>query len=349
MQELGTLNRKSATVHKVAERAGVSIATVSRVARGIGQVSPETRERVQAAIAELGYRPSHLGVALVARRHDALGLVFPGLSGPYFSEVINGFESQTVAARQAVLILGTHMLGHGDEQVLEMATRVDGIAIFGGTVADSIVHGLLSAGIPTVLMAGHPISGAPVVRAENYRSALALNLHLIRDHGYHHLAFIGDTTNSPDVGDRWRGFVDAHRMTGLDLPGEPIRTGIDQAGGLVATRQLLDLSEPPRAIVCANDEIALGAYSVAQARGIQIPDHLAITGWDDISMASLVSPPLSTIRQPMRDLGARTAQLLLSRIRGEELDETDIVLPTKVVIRASCGCSQNGPHSPDLP
>ena len=337
--------RNGSTVHEVASHAGVSIATVSRVARGIGQVAPETRRRVEAAIAELVYRPSHFGRALAARRHAALGIVFPGLSGPYYSEVIHGFEAEAVAARQSVLILGTHLLSHSDEQVLEMAARVDGLAVFGGTIADATVAKLGSDRVPTVLLARHPLAGVPTVRVENVRSTTELSLHLIRHHGYESIAFVGNPANSPDVTDRWRGFVAAHRRAGIAPPDDPVRVGLDQAGGLVGAARLLDGERPPRAMVCANDEIALGAYGAAAARGVRIPEDLAVTGWDDIAMANLVSPPLSTVRQPMRELGARTARILLARIRGECEEPTDLLLPTVVTIRASCGCPRDGPRA----
>lgn len=346
---------KDSTVREVASRAGVSIATVSRVARGIGQVAPETRRRVLLAIDELEYRPSHLGRALVARRHAALGIVFPGLSGPYYSEVIHGFEAEAVGARQSVLILGTHLLGHADEQVREMARRVDGLAIFGGTVAEATIAKLVADRVPTVLLAGHPLPGVPTVRAENVGATTALTLHLLRTHGYERLAFVGNPVGSPDVGDRWLGFVVAHRHAGIAPPPEPIRVGMGQADGLVAAARLLDGDRPPRAIVCANDETALGVYGAATARGVRIPDELAVTGWDDIPLARLVSPSLTTVRQPMRDLGTRTARLLLARIRGvgedgEDGDEApDVVLPTEPVLRASCGCAVEGAPVPGDP
>ena len=342
------MGRSSATVREVARRANVSIATVSRVARGIGQVAPETRDRVLAVIEEVGYRPSHLGQALAARRHAALGIVFPGLSGPYYSEVIHGFEVEAVAARQSLLILGTHLLSHSDDQVLELAGRVDGLAVFGGTVADATVRKLWGERVPTVLLARHPIDGVPTVRAENLRSTVALTLHLLRDHGYAPLAFVGNPTNSPDVTDRWRGFLEAHRQAGVAPIEEPTRVGLDQVAGLLGATRLLAGERPPRALVCANDEIALGAYGAAAARGIAIPDALAITGWDDIPLARLVSPPLSTVRQPMRELGARTARTLLARIRGERDAEPDAMLPTEVVIRGSCGCRYDRVPAADL-
>lgn len=335
------------TVREVAGRANVSIATVSRVVRGVGQVAPETRRRVEAAIADLEYRPSHFGRALVERRHAALGIVFPGLSGPYYSEVIHGLEAEAVTARQSVLILGTHLLRQADELVLEMASRVDGLAVFGGTVTDATLRRLVDRRVPIVLLARRPLDGVPTVRVDNFAPTHALTLHLLRVHGYERLAFIGNPRGSPDVTDRWRGFVAAHREVGVAPPAEPVRVGLGQADGLVAAARLLDGEQPPRALVCANDETATGAYGAATARGVRIPHQLAITGWDDIPLARLLSPPLTTVHQPMRELGARTAQVLLARIRGEDVGASDVVLPTRLELRASCGCPGGDLGSPD--
>ena len=332
--------RNGTTVREVADRAGVSIATVSRVARGIGQVAPDTRRRVLSAIDDLGYRPSHLGRALVERRHAALGIVFPGLSGPYYTEVIGGFESEAIAARQSVLILGTHLLGHSDDQVMEIATRVDGLAIFGGTVATTSIQRLVASGLPTVLLASPPLAGASSVRSENRAAARHLTGHLLRVHGYRRIVFVGNPDRSPDVTERWRGFSDAFRDTNLEPPAEPVRSVLDQAAGLRAAADLLDADDPPRAMVCANDETAFGAYKSAAARGVRIPEDLAITGWDDLPLAELVSPPLTTVRQPMRELGALTARRLLAGIRHADDYPPDVVLNTELIIRASCGCRE---------
>jgi LacI family transcriptional regulator len=252
--------------------------------------------------------------------------------------VINGFEAEAVAARLSVLILGTHLLKHSEELVLEMADRVDGLAILCGTCSDETVRRLDESGVPIVLMARHPIDGIPTVRVDNTRPTIDLTLHLLQVHGYRDLVFVGNPEGSPDTTDRWEAFVEAHRLAGVEPPHEPIRVGQDQKDGLLAANLLLDRASPPRALVCTNDETALGAYSAATTRGVRIPEQLAITGWDDITMASLLTPPLTTVRQPMRELGTKTAQLLLARINRELDGPADVVLPTETLIRASCGC-----------
>lgn len=326
------------TVREIARLAGVSVATVSRVSNGTGQVSEETRRRVLRAIEEHGYRPHHLGRALAARRHGAVGLVFPGLSGPYFSELIQGFESEAVQTRTSVHILCTHLRADSDAEVVEMAHRVDGLAVLGGTVSAETI-GELAAMLPVVVLAGDALPGVPAVRVDNAAATAGLTRHLLADHGLRRLEFVGDPTGSPDVTARWEGFRDAHRSLGLPLPRAPIRVGLQQHDGVFAIAQLLRRTIRPQGVVCANDETALGLLVGASGRGLRVPDELAITGFDDIPMAALVTPALTTVRQPVRELAARTARLLLEvTAGGADRPETELVLPTELVIRGSCGC-----------
>ncbi|MFD2081246.1 LacI family transcriptional regulator [Actinopolymorpha cephalotaxi] len=334
---------KGSTLHEIARDAGVSIATVSRVARGVGQVSPATRMKVQEAIDRHNFRPSHFGRALVNRRHGALGIVFPGLSGPYYSDVINGFEEEAVNAQVSVHIMGTHFLRQSVDMVLDMADRVDGIAVMGDVIPEDAVRRLTDRGERVVLLAGGPLVGVPTIRTENLAAMARLTTHLLSDHGYERLVFVGNPDGSSDTTYRWQGFLQAHRRLGADPPGEPIRVGLAQSNGFIAVSRLLDQKELPDAIVCANDEIALGAVVALMDRGLRVPQDLAVTGFDDISMAGLAASGLTTVHQPMRELGAETARQLLRHVEGDLDVSLDRVLETQVVIRGSCGCGVESP------
>ncbi|MEV4657012.1 LacI family DNA-binding transcriptional regulator [Micromonospora sp. NPDC049301] len=327
------------TAREIARLAGVSVATVSRVSNGTGQVSEETRRRVLRAIEEHGYRPHHLGQALAARRHGAVGLVFPGLSGPYFSELIQGFESEAVTSRTSVHILCTHLRADSDTEVIEMAHRVDGLAVLGGTLSDETLQEL-SGMLPIVVLAGGGPPGVPAVRVENTDSTAALTRHLLTDHALRRLDFVGNPSGSPDVSERWAGFREAHRQLGLPLPRAPIRVGLQQPDGVFAAEQLLRRSIRPQGIVCANDETALGVLVGASNHGLRVPEDLVITGFDDTPMAALVTPALTTVRQPVRELAAQTARLLMRVAAGDaDRNGSTLVLPTELVVRRSCGCA----------
>jgi LacI family transcriptional regulator len=332
-----TVRRGGPTIYQVAERAGVSIATVSRVHRHADRVAQPTRDRVRRAMAELSYRPSRLGRSLAHGSHDAIGIVFPDLSGPYFSTVILGYEEASSPGGRSVLILGTHGRPGSVEHVLNMADRVDGLVLLSQTIGDDIVEDLDRRGIPVVLLARPPAGGADSVRTENRGSASALVGHLI-GHGHTSIAFLGDPAGSADAGERWEGFLDAHEAAGLAPAFEPVLCGYREVDGRTAAAPLLARPDRPSAIVCANDEIALGTLDAARTQGIRVPEELAVTGWDDIPMSRHTHPALTTVRQPMLDLGRRAAALLDERISTNRTEPRHEVLPTELVVRSSCGC-----------
>lgn len=334
------MGKNDVTLEQVAAHAGVSIATVSRVARGLGPVSDGTRAVVKAAIDELGFHPSRLSRALLPRTHGALGVVLPGLSGPYHSGVIGGFAAAAAASRLSVLILGTHLLVESNDLVLDMADRVDGIAVLGGSVDNGVVDALVSHRCPVVQLAGLPRRGVPTVRCESTEAVRSLTRHLLVDHEYGRLAFVGNPVGSPDAAARWMGFRAAHRDAGRTVPNNPVRVGHDQDGGMGAVGQLLKMRTLPRAVVCANDETALGVLVALLGNGLRVPEDIALTGFDDLSTSALTSPSLTTVRQPMRELGERALQTLLALIEGVAVPTMDLVLPTEIVLRSSCGCPE---------
>jgi LacI family transcriptional regulator len=341
------VGKNDVTLEQVAAHAGVSIATVSRVARGIGPVSDGTRAVVKAAIDELGFHPSRLGRTLLPRTHGALGVVLPGFSGPYHSGIIGGFEAAAIAARLSVLILGTHLLAESNDLVLDMADRVDGIAVLGGSVDHGVIDALVSHHCPVVQVAGLPRGGIPTIRCESNDAIRALTGHLLVDHGYERLAFVGNPVGSPDASARWMGFRSAHREARRTVPNNPVRVGHDQGGGMFAAEQLLKMRTLPRAVVCVNDETALGVLVALLGNGLRVPEDIALTGFDDLPTSALTSPPLTTVRQPMRELGERALHTLRALIDGDAVPSMDVVLPTEIILRSSCGCPR-AQARPDL-
>jgi LacI family transcriptional regulator len=327
-------------VRQIAELAGVSTATVSRVYRGIGQVSPEMRERVSRAIAEHGYRPSHFGTALANRRNGTLGIVFPGLSGPYFGELIEGFDRAAITAGVSVNILGTHALRDTAADLEAMTERVDGLAVHAGVVDEETIRRLAEL-VPVVVIGGDPDGagipeGALQVRSDHSHMR-ELVAHLIHDHGRTRLAFLGRPSDSPDIQSRYDNYAAALRDAGLE-PAAPIHAWLAQADGVLAAPRILDLLRAGEidGVVAANDELALGLMFALLSEGLIAGRDLALTGVDDVPMSSLVSPGLTTLARPLRDLSGIAAGLLLDLIAGRPAQSA--VVPSQVIRRGSCGC-----------
>ncbi|MGH3741240.1 MAG: LacI family DNA-binding transcriptional regulator [Micromonosporaceae bacterium] len=321
-------------VYQVAARAGVSIATVSRALREGTPVSPQTRERVLAAAKELSWRPNQAAQALAGVSHNAVAIVFPDLAGPYYARVISGFESEVVRQGSAVMVLATHGRAASELMVRDLAVRVDGLVIMDQTIPDSTVAEIVVE-TPVILLARPGFEAVGSVRSENVQAAVSVTRHLF-GHGLRRLRFMGDPARTPDVRERWLGFVQAHAADDVPLPAEPLRcAGFEAEHGYQAALDVLQDSAID-GIVCANDELASGVYRAAADTGRVIPDDLAVTGWDDVSLAEHVSPPLTTIRQQVGDLGATAARLLFDRMEAREAP--DRVLPTELVVRESCGC-----------
>jgi LacI family transcriptional regulator, galactose operon repressor len=327
-------DRRPVTIYEVADRAGVSIATVSRALRDSDLVAPSTRQRVRRVAEELRFRPSRAGRALAEGQHAANGIVFPDLSGPYYAEVVLGYEEVVAELGRSVLILATQGRDNAADLVHELAGRVDGMVIMGRTVGDAVVARIADTGLPLVLLARPPVGLVDTVTADNEDSARTVTEHLI-GHGYRRFEFLGDPAQSPDVAGRHAGFVAALTEGGLTAPAKPVRCAFDVNAGYAAARETLRKRTRPQALVCANDEVALGALRAAEDLGLSVPGDLALTGWDDIMAADYAR--LTTVHQSMRELGATAAHWLDQRISGTSPGVRREVLPTRLVIRTSCG------------
>lgn len=335
---------QGATLHDVAARAGVSIATVSRVVRNVDRVSPVTRLRVMDAVTELGYQPNESGRALVNRKHDTLGLIVPGLLGPFFAEVVQGCTETALEHRKSVLVFSTHMLANASDQIVALVGRVDGLAIMGGTISPALLSTLKSTGCPLVLVSQHPDQHIPTVRVDNRTGTRALVRHLIDDHGYRNFEIAGSVSVGPDAIDRWHAAIETLDEAGIDSPTEPIPAAFEFRSGPSIADHLLALPRLPDVLLCGNDEIAIGTIGALKSRGVNVPEDMAVTGWDDILQAAHSAPPLTTVQQFPRQIGQQAARTLLALIEGEHVSG-DHVLPTQPVIRESCGCPS--PHGPD--
>jgi LacI family transcriptional regulator len=326
---------RPATIYDVAALAKLSIATVSRVLQGTGPVSAKAKARVDQAAHELNYVPLRAARSLAVQRHEAHGLVLPDLAGPFYGDLLMGYERWAGEHGQSVILTVTHGNPDPARSLRDLAGRVDGIVVHGNALDLPAVQDLRRANVPVVLVAHPPVPGCDSVRTESASSAERLTSRLI-EHGRRRLLFVGDPASSYDVSERYAGFSAALQSRGLQVT-EPIRAPLTEEAGAVFASKLLETTAAVEGLVCANDELALAVLKTLREGGVVVPDQIVVTGWDDVMAARYVLPGLTTVRQPMAELGRLAAQRLHERITGERTRARNDVLGTELVLRGSCG------------
>jgi len=360
------------TIYDVARAAGVSIASVSRVLNGRRNPRPETRDRVQRAVAELGFVPDSAARALSVRLKEVVGIVVrrPLSAGPpvlapwvqagawdtglisydafadeteslQFHDLVNrGVEQAAQRRGFDLLIRSVDITDHdAGRRVLALARKSDGLILHDRVLEPGQLE-LLSRQIPIITLAGVSTPTTANVGSDNQAGMRALARHLLYDHGYSTLGYLSGYGDSPDSQARLETLAAEARTAGAVLFSGPHWQGnYYAAGAAVVTERLLASGTPlPRVIVCANDQSALGAMYVLRRSGVDVPGRVAVTGFDDIPMARHLHPQLTTVRQPIGELGETAFEMLYSMISGEQPAERDIALPTRLMCRESCGC-----------
>ncbi len=341
------------TIYEVASRSGVSTATVSRAMQGEDGMSAKTRDRVLAAANELAWVPDGRARGLATRRAGIVGILFHDLDASgeaeeesplYLDEVIRGAERAATAGGDALLIAATRGRS-GRELAFSVSGKVDGLVVLARSVSKPDIAAL-SRTLPIVTVAIRSRSNPFDDISVDIRGAMrGLVEHLIVVHGYRDLIFIGGPARSPDSMERFAGYRDALRTHQLPVPSSPYADGgFTEAGGARAVRALLT-ERIPEVIVCGNDEMAIGALGVLRTAKLAVPGDVAVTGFDDIASARHVRPTLTTVHQPMRDVGEQAVRMLLDRIVHPDAKRRAALLPTEPRIRRSCGCAvRTTPH-----
>jgi LacI family transcriptional regulator len=343
------------TIYDVARAAGVSIASVSRVLNDRRNPREETRERVLHAVAELGFIPDGAARALSGRLKEVVGVVIrrvrwvEATDGAFaeedesliFTDVINrGIEFAAQRQGFNLLLSSVDVDDHDvSRRLLALARKSDGLILHDRVLEpDQLEH--LSRRVPVVTLANVPTSTTTNVHGDNSSGMRELARHLLADHGYRTLAYVAGLADSPDSLARGEAVAAEVAAAGATLLTGPQWQGNYYAAGgaRVIDRLIADGATLPRAIACANDQTALGVmYSLAQ-HGIDVPGDVAVTGFDDILMARHLRPQLTTVRQPIQDIGAVAFDVLHSMVISGVVPEQDITLPTRLIVRESCGC-----------
>jgi LacI family transcriptional regulator, galactose operon repressor len=334
----------SASIKEVALKAGVSIATVSRVINDKGPVAVETRQRILAAIEQLRYVPHGAARSLITNQTDTIGVLLPDLYGEFFSEVIRGID---LAARRSgfhVLISGFHSDRAEIEAVLRaLRGRVDGLIVLSPDVDAQALRRNLPETLPVVLL-NTRVNGRgdgaafDAINVDNHGGAFAMVRHLAAL-GHRRIALIRGPAENADARERLRGYRDALRAEGiapspeLEIPGD-----FSEDSGYRAGRQLLALEPRPEAVFAANDSMAIGCLFALREAGVEVPGGVALAGFDDIPIARYVTPQLSSVHVPIAELGTRAMERLLHAVEHKnEHERRQETVPTALVVRGSCG------------
>jgi LacI family transcriptional regulator len=338
----------SASIKEVALKAGVSIATVSRVLNDKGPVAVETRQRILAAIEQLRYVPHGAARSLITNQTDTTGVLLPDLYGEFFSEVIRGID---LAARRSgfhVLISGFHSDRAEIEAVLRaLRGRVDGLIVLSPDVDAQSLRRNLPETLPVVLL-NTPVDGDgadfDAINLDNHGGAFAMVRHLA-GLGHRRIAFLRGPEENADARERLRGYRDA--LLSLEIAGEgALELGGDfsEESGYRAGQRLLALQPRPTAVFAANDSMAIGCLFALREAGARVPGDIALAGFDDIPIARYITPSLSSVHVPIAELGTRAMERLLhavDRKNGHERRQETVA--TTLVVRGSCGGGATDP------
>jgi LacI family transcriptional regulator len=346
MTDLQTV-AKHATIGDVAERAGVSIATVSRVLNRTTRVSDETAARVQNAIDELGFVPQAAARHLASRKTSTLGLLLPEVSSEFFFPILRGIESAT---RQAGFDLLIATVGEPDDPARPTGAagvhsplgihNTDGLLIFGDLADPRSLAQFTRLNFPVVLLyhAAPPGSGITSILVENKNGARRLVSHLIEVHGAQRIAFLGGPDGNEDSGWRENGYCQALAEHQLSFDPRLVVPGyFEEQGGRAAVESLLKNGVQFDAIFAGDDGTAIGALAALNQAGLNVPNDVALAGFDDMPPSRYLNPPLTTVRAPTEQVGREAVTQLVQRIRTGKA-EAEVLLPTELVIRQSCGC-----------
>jgi len=327
------------TIRDVAARAGVSATTVSHVLNETRRVEPETIDRVQRAIAELGYRPNSVARSMRHGRTYTVGIIIPDVSNPFFADLARALEDAAFAGGYSAIFCNSDGDGHKEARYLDvlLSKRVDGLVLVSaGQSSDRLQH-IVEAGPPMVVV-DRELEDLPVsqVMVDNRLGGYLAGQYLV-SLGHRRIGVIAGPVALRPSARRLEGIREALREARVPLPPELISRGeFNNAGGRHAMQALLDLDSPPTAVFAENDLMALGALAVAHDAGLRIPDDLSVMGFDDIGIANLVTPALTTIAQPVQLVAQSAMRLLFDHLRDPATTPERVALPVTVVVRGSC-------------
>lgn len=326
------------TIYDVAREASVSMATVSRVVNKNPNVKPSTRKKVLATINRLGYRPNAVARGLASKKTTTIGAIIPDISSIFFSELARGIEDIATMYNYNIILSNSDENKEKEINLINtmLEKQVDGIIFMGGNITEEHVEQFSTANVPVVLAATYDGSDKiPSVNIDYEAAAYDATKFLIKK-GHKNPAFISGHENVKLNVFKFEGYKRALQEAGIELNKDYIiKESYSYDAGIAGAKKLLSLENKPTAVFTASDEMALGVIHGAQDEGYNVPNDIEVFGFNNTRLASMVRPTLSTIVQPMYDIGAVAMRLLTKYMNKEEVDESKVILPYRIIERNS--------------
>ncbi len=341
------------TIVDVAEKAGVSLGTVSRVINDDIHVADETRERVLAVAKELGFVANRQARGLKGRKTNTVGVLVPNLGTGYIGEIMRGIDHELEINQLDLMVFTTQRMADKEAKYVAnmMQGMVDGLLFLIPRSPSDYIGTLVDRNFPFVLIdnqvADEP---CPYVGATNWQGAYKATEYLI-DLGHRRIGFITGSMDLNSATDRLEGFKSALRTHHIAENPDLIYKGeYTQPSGFAGAATLLDLDEMPTVIFASNDTMAMGAMDAVRNRGLQVPEDISILGFDDVPQSAMIRPALTTVRQPLEQIGRVATQMLTDILKNPEKEVDEMRLPTELIIRDSVQPPNTGPaNQPSQP
>jgi LacI family transcriptional regulator len=338
--EIEELMNVAASIKDVAKEAGVSIATVSRVLNDVDVVNEETKKKVQEAIVKLGYRPNIVARSLKTQRTKTVGILIPDISSQFYPEIVRGTEDVANIYDYNIILCNSDNDLEKEKEYLRVLREkmVDGVLYMSSSLEPQIVELIRELEITTVLVETTDKEKTfPSVTIDNKEAAYDAVSYLIKK-GNRKIAYIGahkDALNAVAV--RYFGYEDALRENGIAIDESLVYFGETKADeGYMAINKILQHTDSIDAVFCASDELAMGVINSLREKGINVPEEVDVIGFDNIHTSSLFYPKLTTVAQPMYDMGSVGMRMLIKLINKKTVDEKNYVLPYEIIERDSC-------------
>jgi DNA-binding LacI/PurR family transcriptional regulator len=329
-------------IHKVASKAGVSIATVSRALNGSTLVKPKTKERILKAVEELNYIPNRIGRSLAKQSTETIGVVLPDLIGEFFMDFIHSIDEEAYKQNWHVLISSSHSQRNIIETLIELmgSGRVDGVILMAPQIENEVSEIIQKSKTPVVLInTCGDFKKIDQIKIDNFQGAFNIVEHFIKVHNYNKIAIINGPKGNCDAEERLSGYLSALKKNKIKKDSSLIINGnFDVESGVIGFTTLMNQKTKPEAIFASNDMMAVGVYEAVKEQGYKIPRDIAVAGFDDIFLSQFLNPRLTTVRVPVTELGSKAVRYLLDKINKNDDTIHFDVLPVEPDIGGSCGC-----------